>query len=184
MGRSVLAFVSLTMTYVFCPFQAGDDANPGLIPLSISEIFRYIEQVSRASPCFLSRRSSPLSPQHAEREFLLRVSYMEIYNETLRDLLNPSTVVRIRQDKQVCRSRSARLPRGADEDTAQKRFFASPLQEEVVTTEDQVHDLIQRGAAARQVGQTDYNARSSRSHSVFQVVSTSHLLVVAAGSLT
>lgn len=110
---------------------AGDGANPGLIPLSISEIFSYIEQ-------------------HAEREFLLRVSYMEIYNETLRDLLNPSTAVRIRQDKQ-------------------KRFFASPLQEEVVTTEAQVHELIQRGAAARQVGQTDYNARSSRSHSVFQV---------------
>lgn len=52
----------------------------------------------------------------------------------------------------------------------QKRFFASPLQEEVVTTEAQVRALIERGAAARQVGQTDYNARSSRSHSVFQVV--------------
>jgi hypothetical protein len=39
--------------------------------------------------------------QHAEREFLLRISYMEIYNETLRDLLNPATVVRIRQDKSV-----------------------------------------------------------------------------------
>ncbi|GAA5863501.1 hypothetical protein JCM3774_006503 [Rhodotorula dairenensis] len=110
---------------------AGDSGNPGFIPLSISEIFQYIEQ-------------------HAEREFLLRISYMEIYNETLRDLLNPATVVRIRQDKH-------------------KRFFASPLQEEVVTTEAQVRALIERGAAARQVGQTDYNARSSRSHSVFQV---------------
>ncbi|GAA5985526.1 hypothetical protein JCM10908_007010 [Rhodotorula pacifica] len=110
---------------------AGDSTNPGLIPLSVSEIFQYIEE-------------------HAEREFLLRISYMEIYNETLRDLLNPATVVRIRQDQR-------------------KRFFASPLQEEVVTTEAQVWALIERGAAARQVGQTDYNARSSRSHSVFQV---------------
>ncbi|KWU42893.1 P-loop containing nucleoside triphosphate hydrolase protein, partial [Rhodotorula sp. JG-1b] len=104
---------------------AGDSVNPGLIPLSTT--------------------------QHAEREFLLRISYMEIYNETLRDLLNPATVVRIRQDKSKC-------------------FFASPLQEEVVTTEAQVWALIERGAAARQVGETDYNARSSRSHSVFQVV--------------
>ncbi|GAA5957560.1 hypothetical protein JCM8115_001360 [Rhodotorula mucilaginosa] len=113
---------------------AGDSENPGLIPLSVSEIFQYIQQIT----------------QHAEREFLLRISYMEIYNETLRDLLNPATVVRIRQDKS-------------------KRFFASPLQEEVVTTEAQVWALIARGAAARQVGETDYNARSSRSHSVFQV---------------
>ncbi|KAG0659583.1 Kinesin-like protein kip2 [Rhodotorula mucilaginosa] len=113
---------------------AGDSVNPGLIPLSVSEIFQYIQEIT----------------QHAEREFLLRISYMEIYNETLRDLLNPATVVRIRQDKS-------------------KRFFASPLQEEVVTTEAQVWALIARGAAARQVGETDYNARSSRSHSVFQV---------------
>ena len=39
-----------------------------------------------------------------------------------------------------------------------------------MTTEAQVWALIERGAAARQVGETDYNARSSRSHSVFQVV--------------
>lgn len=49
----------------------------------------------------LGRVALTQTTQHAEREFLLRISYMEIYNETLRDLLNPATAVRIRQDKSV-----------------------------------------------------------------------------------
>lgn len=90
--------------------------------------------------------------QHPEKEFLLRASYLEIYNETLKDLLDPTAgPVKVRQDEQ-------------------KRFFVHPLREEVVTTEAQVAALLRRGAENRHVGQTDFNERSSRSHSVFQMV--------------
>jgi centromeric protein E len=90
---------------------------------------------------------------HPNQEFLLRASYMEIYNESLKDLLAPETqgLVKIRQDEQ-------------------KRFFVSPLREEVVTSEAQVAALLLRGEANRHTGSTDYNARSSRSHTVFQMV--------------
>ena len=40
----------------------GDNDAPGIIPLAISDIFTYIEQTT-------------------SREFLLRCSYLEIYNE-------------------------------------------------------------------------------------------------------
>lgn len=91
--------------------------------------------------------------QHPEREFLLRASYIEIYNETLKDLLSPETgPLRIRQDEL-------------------KRFFVSPLREEVVTSEAHVADLIARGESNRSTGKTDFNERSSRSHSLFQMVS-------------
>ncbi|GAA6015719.1 hypothetical protein JCM11491_002457 [Sporobolomyces phaffii] len=111
---------------------SGDQANPGIIPQAVSEIFTYIRD-------------------HSEKEFLLRASYLEIYNETLKDLLDPDAApVKIRQDEK-------------------KRFFVHPLREEVVTTEAQVAALLRRGADNRHVGQTDFNERSSRSHSVFQM---------------
>ncbi|GAA5901341.1 uncharacterized protein JCM6883_000184 [Sporobolomyces salmoneus] len=111
---------------------SGDQSNPGIIPQAVSEIFTYIRD-------------------HSEKEFLLRASYLEIYNETLKDLLDPEAgPVKIRQDEK-------------------KRFFVHPLREEVVTTEAQVAALLRRGADNRHVGQTDFNERSSRSHSVFQM---------------
>ncbi|MDR3547117.1 MAG: hypothetical protein P4M11_02365 [Candidatus Pacebacteria bacterium] len=46
-------------------------ANPGVVQLSIDTIFSYIE----ATP---------------QREYLLRISFIEIYNESVNDLLDPS----------------------------------------------------------------------------------------------
>jgi centromeric protein E len=48
----------------------GSNAEPGIISLAVSEVFSIIQETQ-------------------EREFLLRVSYMEIYNEVIRDLLKP-----------------------------------------------------------------------------------------------
>jgi hypothetical protein len=86
------------------------------------------------------------------KEFLLRVSYLEIYNETIRDLLNPSNDnLKIHQDK----------TRGV---------YVTPLTEEVVTCSKDVLKVIQRGEANRHISSTDYNLHSSRSHTLFQMV--------------
>lgn len=114
--------------------QSGTSENPGIIPQAVSDIFAYIRS-------------------HPRKEFLLRASYIEIYNEQLKDLLAPETAgqVKVRQDDK-------------------RRFFVSPLREEVVTNEQHVSQLLARGELNRHTGQTDYNARSSRSHTVFQMV--------------
>lgn len=40
--------------------------------------------------------------ENSEREFLLRVSYLEIYNESIRDLLSPEAIdLRIHEDRKV-----------------------------------------------------------------------------------
>ncbi|KAM0750409.1 kinesin-domain-containing protein [Meredithblackwellia eburnea MCA 4105] len=111
---------------------SGSPANPGIIPQAVSEIFEYIKD-------------------HPEREFLLRASYLEVFNEQLKDLLAPETPgIKMRMDEK-------------------KRFFVSPLREEVVTGEAQVAALLRRGEENRHTGKTDFNERSSRSHSVFQI---------------
>jgi centromeric protein E len=116
----------------------GTANQPGVIPLAITDIFSYI-------------RENP------EREFLLRVSYLEIYNEKIYDLLNQSTPgtqqeeIKLRED-------------------SKRGVYASPLKEEIVQSPNQLLRVISRGDQARRVGSTQFNARSSRSHAVVQIV--------------
>ena len=89
------------------------------------------------------------------REYLLRVSYLEIYNETIHDLLAPPAT-RASQPVQIQGSGN--------------NVWLAPLREEVVTSLKGVHAVLERGWAARRTATTDWNERSSRSHSVFRVV--------------
>jgi centromeric protein E len=86
------------------------------------------------------------------REYLLRCSYLEIYNETIYDLLAPPSV-------------SAAQPV-----QIQGMGFLVPLREEVVTSLKSVKEVLERGERNRRTASTDWNERSSRSHSVFRLV--------------
>lgn len=134
----------------------GTATNPGVIPLAITDIFSYI-------------RETP------HREFLLRVSYLEIYNEKIHDLLSPSAAgtgpgasqqeeIKLRED-------------------SKRGVYASPLKEEIVQSPTQLLRVIARGDHARRTGSTQYNARSSRSHAVVQIVVESRERVPSSSSV-
>ncbi|RLM54780.1 kinesin-II 85 kDa subunit-like isoform X1 [Panicum miliaceum] len=107
----------------------GDQRSPGIIPLAVKDAFNIIQ----ASP---------------NREFLLRVSYLEIYNEVVNDLLNPSQQnLRIREDLQGT--------------------FVEGIKEEVVLSPAHALSLIAAGEEHRHVGSTNFNLLSSRSHTIF-----------------
>ena len=122
----------------------GTATSPGVIPLAITDIFSYI-------------RETP------HREFLLRVSYLEIYNERIHDLLSPPAAsstgpgsvqpeeIKLRED-------------------SKRGVYASPLKEEIVQSPTQLLRVIARGDHSRRTRSTQYNAQSSRSHAVVQVV--------------
>ena len=111
----------------------GYDNEPGVIPQSIDHIFEFIRS-------------------NTGREYLLRVAYIEIYNEVLKDLLAPdSTDLRILND-------------------SKRGILISPLKEEIVTSPKQVMKVIQRGEMNRHWGTTDYNSKSSRSHTILQII--------------
>jgi centromeric protein E len=118
----------------------GTATSPGVIPLAITDIFSFI-------------RETP------HREFLLRVSYLEIYNEKIHDLLSasigptngPQEEIKLRED-------------------SKRGVYATPLKEEIVQSPTQLLRVIARGDHARRTGSTQFNARSSRSHAVVQIV--------------
>jgi len=111
----------------------GDQQNEGVIPKAVGEIYDYIEK-------------------HPSREFLIRVSYMEIYNEEIKDLLNPSkTNLKVHEN-------------------SQRQVYVGELTEEVVSCGEEVFKHMVRGEKNRHFGQTNMNDRSSRSHTIFRVV--------------
>ncbi|KXJ95495.1 kinesin motor domain-domain-containing protein [Microdochium bolleyi] len=112
----------------------GTASSPGVIPLAITDIFSYI-------------RETP------SREFLLRVSYLEIYNEKIHDLLSMGVEedIKLRED-------------------SKRGVYATPLKEEIVQSPTQLLRVIARGDQARRTASTQFNARSSRSHAVVQIV--------------
>ncbi|PWN29069.1 kinesin-domain-containing protein, partial [Jaminaea rosea] len=86
-----------------------------------------------------------------EREWLVRCSWLEVYNEGVKDLLEPTNVPQVRSS----------TTRGT---------FVSPLSEIIVTSPQAVYALLEQGQANRHVNATDWNEKSSRSHTAFKIV--------------
>ncbi|XP_036294449.1 kinesin-like protein KIF11 isoform X1 [Pipistrellus kuhlii] len=89
-------------------------------------------------------------------EFSVKVSLLEIYNEELFDLLNPSSDV------------SERLQM-FDDPRNKRGVIIKGLEEITVHNKDEVYQILEKGAAKRTTAATLMNAYSSRSHSVFSV---------------
>lgn len=113
----------------------GCSKEPGMVGLSIRQIFSRIQERS-------------------DEEFLLRLSYFEIYQEKVRDLLS-------------CEERALNV-RGAG--NAAGGCYVEGLQEEVVVSAEQVEALLDEGDSRRAVGATKMNEHSSRSHAVMRMV--------------
>ena len=107
----------------------------GIIPRAIEQIFGHIQK--HASP---------------RMRFLVRASYLQIYNEQISDLLKPErSNLTIREDKK-------------------RGVFVEGLSEWVVRSPAEIYGLMERGGAVRATGETKMNEASSRSHAVFIVI--------------
>ncbi|XP_022620519.1 centromere-associated protein E [Seriola dumerili] len=113
----------------------GSDQTPGVIPLAVEDVFQTIKNFPK-------------------KEFLLRVSYMEIYNETVTDLLVDSW---------------KRRPLEVRE-TINKNIYVADLTEEMVVSSAQALAWIRKGEKNRHYGKTKMNQRSSRSHTIFRMI--------------
>ncbi|KAJ7978512.1 Kinesin-like protein [Quillaja saponaria] len=110
----------------------GDLNSPGIIPLAIKDVFSIIQDTPG-------------------REFLLRVSYLEIYNEVINDLLDPTGQnLRVREDTQGT--------------------YVEGIKEEVVLSPGHALSFIAAGEEHRHIGSNNFNLFSSRSHTIFTLM--------------
>lgn len=121
----------------------GTGSSPGVIPRAVQDIFSYI-------------RETP------HREFLLRVSYLEIYNEEIRDLLMP-----VLPETGPGATKTEKIKLRED---SKGNVYATPLKEEIVQSTNQLLQVIAKGDKSRRTAATQFNSLSSRSHAIVQVV--------------
>jgi len=113
----------------------GDGQNPGVMALAAKEIFQQISI-------------------DTERDFLLRVGFIEIYNEKIYDLLNKKN-----QDLKI--------------HEAGNGVVNVNCEEYIITSEDDLLRHLCNGNKERTVVETNTNERSSRSHAISRIVSIS-----------
>ncbi|KAJ1945436.1 Kinesin-like protein kif1b, partial [Linderina macrospora] len=125
----------------------GSESEPGLIPRICDELFNRIDVI--------------------DASFHVEVSYLEIYNERVRDLLNPRSTANLR-----VREHPSLGP------------YVEDLTKAAVSSNKEILAHMSQGNKARTVAATSMNEASSRSHAVFTIVLTRRTHNEALGQVT
>ena len=117
--------------------MAGEEDDPiqrGIMPRSFNDIFESIESDS------------------VKTQFLVRASYLEIYNEDVRDLLSKNSKNKLEVHEKT--------------DTG---VYVKDLSYFAVKNAQEINHVMATGIKNRATGATNMNAHSSRSHSLFTI---------------
>lgn len=113
-----------------------DPERRGVIPNAFDHIFTHI------------------SRSQSDRQYLVRASYLEIYREEIRDLLDPNHA----------QARALELRENPD-----SGVYVRDLTSCVCKSVKEIEEVMNVGNQARSVGATDMNEHSSRSHTLFLI---------------
>ncbi|XP_066989396.1 kinesin-like protein KIF28 [Macrobrachium rosenbergii] len=110
----------------------GYGTNKGIVPLLCEQLFKGITE------------------KKGQAEFEVRFSMLEIYNEVVRDLLNPAGKnkgLKVRQHNK-------------------KGFYAEGLKMALVSSYEEIEQKMNEGTVNRTIASTNMNATSSRAHTI------------------
>ncbi|RDD36883.1 Kinesin-like protein KIF13A [Trichoplax sp. H2] len=127
----------------------GTDTDRGIIPRLCDRLFEMISQNEKD-----------------DYTYKVEVSYMEIYNEKVRDLLNPANhkkPLKVREHKIL-------------------GPYVENLSKLAVSSFQDIENLMIEGNKSRTVAATNMNAESSRSHAVFNLILTQIICDEATGA--
>ncbi|XP_071721316.1 kinesin-like protein KIN-5D [Rutidosis leptorrhynchoides] len=116
-------------------------SDAGVIPRAVKQIFDILEAQSA--------------------EYSMKVTFLELYNEEITDLLAPEEVSKFPEDK-------SKKPIALMED-GKGGVLVRGLEEEMVSTADEIYRILEKGSAKRRTAETLMNKQSSRSHSIFSI---------------
>ncbi|KAF8402800.1 hypothetical protein HHK36_010891 [Tetracentron sinense] len=115
--------------------------DAGVIPRAVRQIFDILEA------------------QNAE--YSMKVTFLELYNEEITDLLALEECSKFIDDK-------SKKPIALMED-GKGGVFVRGLEEEIVCTANEIYKILEKGSAKRRTAETLLNKQSSRSHSIFSI---------------
>ena len=109
----------------------GSQTEIGIMPRSVSDLFKILQN-------------------YKSKEFKIQISYIEIYNEEIRDLLGNREELKLHEDPV-------------------KGVIIQGVKEISVDNIDNFYDLLYKGNQKRTVGKTNANEASSRSHALLKI---------------
>ena len=113
----------------------GNDENPGIMVWTFRELYKKINE-------------------YKNREYLIKIRYVEIYNENIRDLLNNKNEknenLELREDPE-------------------EGIIINNITEIITNSINEILHLLKKGNKNRTVEETDANKTSSRSHAILQI---------------
>ncbi len=113
----------------------GCESDPGMMILCIRDIMNWVKD-------------------HANIKYTLKVSYLEVYNEEINDLLGEGA--------------DAKNLKIVSEDSVRGAVIGG-LVEEIAQTPEDFMAILKRGEASRSYASTEMNNESSRSHTIYRV---------------
>lgn len=115
--------------------------DAGVIPRAVKQIFDILEAQSA--------------------EYSMKVTFLELYNEEITDLLAPEETTKFIDEK-------SKKPIALMED-GKGGVLVRGLEEEIVCTANEIYKILEKGSAKRRTAETLLNKQSSRSHSIFSI---------------
>ena len=158
--------IVLWITASICGTEANVNAVLGVIPRAATALFEKLDggkinnrnsMSGLRTPVRYSMNAASMMTKIAERNWTLKATYVEIYNEQLRDLLVPETVPQHERGTVTIR-----------EDVKGHILLTGLHQVEINSVED-LMAALNFGSMIRQTDSTAINAKSSRSHAVFSL---------------
>jgi kinesin family protein 3/17 len=121
----------------------------GILPRT----FRYIFDACDAAKADAETSFGAEGAEPAKAEYLVRASYLEIYNEEIRDLLSKNHKEKLQLKESV-----------------DQGVYVKDLSMFVLKSVTEIEHVFNVGSKNRSVGATQMNQDSSRSHSIFTIV--------------
>ncbi|PVV00356.1 hypothetical protein BB560_005269 [Smittium megazygosporum] len=142
---TVMAYGQTSSGKSYTMGTTGDSRNKGVVEFALDDIFHN------------SASSSQSSDTDIKREFA--ISFVELYNEELIDLISDINSIHNRPSIQI------------REDTKGRIIWSGATEKKINSTREAI-DLLLHGSSIRQTGSTSMNAQSSRSHAIYTVIQT------------
>jgi hypothetical protein len=134
----------------------------GIMYLSIEDLFNYINN----------------NEKEKEKEYLLKGSYLEIYNENIIDLLKNFNENNNNNNKMSITSTTNILLNNNNKENIYLKLFEDIEKNEIIIKDlteikidslKKMKELITYGQSLRHISNTSMNERSSRSHAIFRI---------------
>ncbi|PVU93476.1 hypothetical protein BB559_003263 [Furculomyces boomerangus] len=139
---TILAYGQTSSGKSYTMGTKGEYGEKGVVGFALEELFNKINQ------------DSSNTQNQIKREF--KVSYIEVYNEDLIDLISEA------------RGNLSRSPILIREDTHGRIIWSGAIEQKISSVEDAM-SLLLDGSMVRQTGKTKMNTQSSRSHAIYMI---------------